>query len=427
MITLLERGRARGPRRCWAAARRCAVAVRERPPGYAARAPGRDSCPISERELGEIREGQRFPPQALASVDGQPLIVLYRGLRGRGPGPDFRDAVIQTPADILRGDVELHLRSSDFRRHGHDRDPAYDGLALHLVYRADDGPHTLLAGGRRVPLAALAPWVERRSEEIRRWLERPALWREPCRSAPSRLGDAAVAAALDRLGDIRFRRRTAELRCSLRGEEPEEVLYRAMMEALGYGGNREAFRLLALRLPWRGLRPALLSVPVEGRVAFALEALRVAAKGPPPLAWRAIGLRPGNHPERRLEGAAFLLAPHAEAGLARGLAAALDGDARRAVAGLTVREGRALIGAARALELLANAVLPFFAAAGGDGQARAMALYRALPRPAAYGPVRHLDDALGGAVRVDARRQQGMLFLRRHYCTQGRCGSCPLS
>jgi len=54
-------------------------------------------------------------------------------------------------------------------------------------------------------------------------------------------------------------------------------------------------------------------------------------------------------------------------------------------------------------------------------------LARALPRPAAYGPVRHLDDALGGAVRVDARRQQGMLFLRRHYCTQGRCGSCPLS
>jgi hypothetical protein len=244
-----------------AAGRRCAVAVRERPPRYAARAASRDACPISERELAEIWEGQRFPPQALASVDGQPLTVLYRGLRGRGPGPDFRDAVIQTPADILRGDVELHLRASDFRRHGHHRDPAYDGLALHLVYRADEGPHTLLAGGRPVPIAALAPWVERRSEEIRRWLERPALWREPCRSAPARMGDAAVAAVLDRLGDIRFRRRTAELRRALRGEEPEEVLYRALIEALGYGGNRKRSASLPGGCP--GGRPPLLAVPTR--------------------------------------------------------------------------------------------------------------------------------------------------------------------
>ena len=399
--------------------------ARYAPPRPFSGSPSRPS--LSERDLAHLWEGQRFPPQALASADGQPLTVLYRGLRGRGPGPDFRDAVIQTPGGTLRGDVELHLRASDFRRHGHDRDPAYDGLALHLVFWADEGPHTLLAGGRRVPLAALAPWVERRSEEIRRWLERPALWQEPCRSAPSRLGDAAVAAVLGRLGDIRFRRRTAELRRALRGEEPEEVLYQAVMEAIGYGGNREPFRLLALRLPWWQLRRSLAALPPGERGAAALEVMLDAATQPPALALRTAGLRPGNHPARRLEGAAFLLAPHVEAGLASGLAAALDGDARRAVAGLTVREGRALIGAARALEVLTNAVLPFLAAAGGDGQARAMELYRALPRPAAYGPVRHLDDALGGAVRVDARRQQGMLFLRRHYCTQGRCGSCPLS
>jgi hypothetical protein len=323
--------------------------------------------------------------------------------------------------------VELHLRASDFRRHGHHRDPAYDGLALHFVYWADEGPSTLLASGRRVALAALAPWVERRSGEIRRWLERPALWREPCRSAPARMGDAAVAAVLDRLGDIRFRRRTAELRRALRREDPEEVLFGALLEAIGCGGNREAFRLLALRLPWRGLRPALLSVPVEGRVAFALEMMLDAAARPPALPLRSAGLRPGNHPARRLEGAALLLAPHVEAGLVEGLAAALDSGAGGAVAALTVRDGRALIGRGRALELLTNAVLPLLAAGGGEGRARALELYRALPRPAAYGSVRHLDDALGGAVRVDARRQQGMLFLRGHYCTQGRCGRCPLS
>ncbi len=57
----------------------------------------------------------------------------------------------------------------------------------------------------------------------------------------------------------------------------------------------------------------------------------------------------------------------------------------------------------------------------------AMDLYRSLPRPAKYGAVRHLDEAVGTDVRVNGRRQQGMLFLLRNYCTQGRCGSCPLS
>jgi len=403
------------------------VALREGRAGCAP--PSTGSCPqpsLTERDISHIWEGQRFPPQALATIDGQPLTVLYRGLPGRGPGPDFRDAVIETPRTILRGDVELHLRASDFRRHGHHRDPAYDRLALHFVYWADEGPSTLLASGR-VALAALAPWVERRSGEIRRWLEHPALWREPCRSAPARMGDGAVAAVLDRLGDIRFRRRTAELRRALRREDPEEVLFGALLEAIGCGGNREAFGLLALRLPWRQLRRSLGALPPWERGGAALDLMLDAAARPPALPLRSAGLRPGNHPARRLEGAALLLTPHVEAGLACGLTAALDGDPAGAVARLTVREGRALIGAARALELLTNAVLPFLAAGGEDGRARAMELYRALPRPAAYGAVRHLDDALGGAVRVDTRRQQGMLFLRRNYCTQGRCGSCPLS
>lgn len=74
------------------------------------------------------------------------------------------------------------------------------------------------------------------------------------------------------------------------------------------------------------------------------------------------------------------------------------------------------------------AVLPFLAAAGMEERTgQALELYRGLPRPAAYGAIRHLDEAAGKAVRVDARRQQGMLFLLRHYCSQGRCGNCPLS
>lgn len=384
--------------------------------------------PLSERDLTHLWEGQRFPPQALTTTAGRPLRVLYRGRRGGGPGPDYRDAVIEAPWGTLKGDVELHVRTSDFRRHGHHHDPAYNQVALHLVFWPDEPRDTLLASGRRVPVAALAPWVERRQEEIQRWLERPVLWQEPCHSAVGRMGDDTVAAVLDRLGDIRFRLRTAELRRELARQDQDEALYVALLEALGYGGNRETFLHLAQRLPWARMRGALLHVPPEERAAAALAVLTKAATSPPALAWRTAGLRPGNHPARRLEAAAHLAARYAEAGLAEGFRPLLAGNGAQAVASLTLRErGRTLVGAGRAVEMLTNAVLPTFAAGLERRRGRALELFQNLPRPAAYGLVRHLDEAVGASVKTNARRQQGMLFLLRRYCSQGRCGNCPLS
>ena len=404
-------------------------AVRDRHRSITARRSQRGAqVHLSERELAHLWEGQRFPPQALTTAAGPALRVIYRGRRGGASGPDYRDAVIHAPWGTLKGDVELHVRSSDFRRHGHHRDPAYNRVALHLVYWQDDAHDTVLASGRRVPVAALAPWMERRSEEIRRWLESPSLWEEPCHSANYKMGGDAVAAVLSRLGDIRFRRRTAVFRRALAHQDPDQVLYGALMEALGYGGNREAFLILAQRLPWREMRARLRAHPPHRHVGAALELLVEAARGPPALAWRTSGGRPGNHPSRRLEAAAHLAACHAETGLARGLASLLSDDVPAAVASLSVRDlGHSLVGPGRAVEMLTNAVLPFFAAGIEEQSARAKELYRALPRPATYGAVRHLDEALGRGIRVDARRQQGMLFLLRHYCSQGRCGNCPLS
>ncbi len=355
--------------------------------------------------------------------------VLYRGLRGRGPGPDYRDAVIGAPWGILRGDVELHLRARDFRRHGHHLDAAYDRVALHLVHWPDERYDTVLASGRSVPVVALAPWLARRREEIRGWLEQPALWEEPCRGANERMGKESLAAVLDRLGDIRFRRRTAELRRRLDGQDADEALYGALLESLGYGGNREPFRILSLRLPWREMRRALSDVPLVKRNRFAEEMMVEAAKRPPALVWRAAGVRPGNHAGRRLAAAAHLAARHTDTGLVHGLGAELHGDVSEVIGSLVLREsGRTLMGAGRAVEVLTNAVLPAFAAIGSEPRAgRASELYRRLPRPAKYGSLRHLDEAVGRGVSVNARRQQGMLFLLRCYCKRGRCGSCPLS
>ncbi len=376
----------------------------------------------TEEALARLWEEQTLPREALVTRQGLPLRVVYRGQRRRGPGPDFRGAIIATPHALLTGDVEVHLRAGDFRRHGHHRDPAYDGLVLHLVLWDDEGADTLLRSGRRVPLLALAPHLE---------APRPLPWREPCRTALARLGATEVERTLDRLGDIRLRQKAAALAGEMARWGPEEALYRALVEALGYGGGREAFRALAERLPWRSLRPLLLAEREPWRARAAFLALREAAARLP-FPWSGRGQRPANHPYRRLAGAASLLARYAGTGLAPALLEAVrGGQPAPLLQALTVQGGS--IGRGRAIELAVNAVLPLALALADATDDRALALaaqqvYRSLGRPAAYGVTRHLDGALApGGVTVGARRQQGMLYLQRNYCSQGGCGRCPLS
>ena len=73
-------------------------------------------------------------------------------------------------------------------------------------------------------------------------------------------------------------------------------------------------------------------------------------------------------------------------------------------------------------------MLPFAAARAGsvEEESHVREVYGALPLPLRYGAVRHLHRALA-PVRPSARRQQGMLYLLKQYCTQGGCGRCPLS
>jgi len=426
---------------------------------------------LTEADLSRLWHDQTFPAEALATTEGERLRVIYRGRRGGVAGPDFRDAVISGPGGLLHGDVELHVRSGDFRRHGHKGDPNYAGVILHFVFEDDEGTPTMLPGGGAAPVVALAAWAKGRAAEIQRWLQRPALWREPCFSSPHRHGASDVEASLERLGDMRFRQKAGAFAMRLqemeeaggrvKGEDgrsgsgggfppppsfllparsetaavegaPDEILWESLLEALGYGGDREAFRLLGRRLPWSRLRPRLATLAARGRES---EARRLLAGGMEPLSRRgaparpAAGQRPTNRPENRLQGAAQLAARFAGEGLFDGIAPLLEEEPARArkklIATFSVPGA---IGRGRAVEVIANAVLPWLAALGPEARTRrAEALYRLLPLTARYGAISHLHEAVGGAVPVDFRRQQGMLYLLKQYCTRGGCGRCPLS
>ena len=110
---------------------------------------------LSESQLFEVWRGQRFPEGALVTRHGVPVRVIFPGRPGRGPGPDFRGATIAGPSGVpLRGDIELHVRSSLFRAHGHASDGAYANVILHVVFEDDMGVDTPLPGGKTAPVVA---------------------------------------------------------------------------------------------------------------------------------------------------------------------------------------------------------------------------------------------------------------------------------
>ena len=369
---------------------------------------GRKRPPLlPERLLAKLwraREGR-----ALRTVDGRRVRVVYAGRQAPGHGPDFQDAVVELDGVRETGAVELHRTPSDWRAHGHHEDPAYEGVVLHVVSRA-------APGGPDLPVAELrSPGRAGGAEET----EAPLL------AALARAGSAELRQTLVRAGMLRLRER-AEAAGRAAGEAGvEQAFHEAVFEALGYAENRAPFVELARRAPFAGLRRMAEGL-AEEEAAAALTAhlLTVAGLGPPcgdaagaameRGAWRTAGVRPANHPARRVRAAGALTAR-----AARGWLAACSQAVEAGPAGLerlfTASEnGAALTGSGRAREIAVNAALPLLAAHGGDGGALAEEAYRRFPAPpenAATREARRLAGAEG--MRLSACEQQGLIRLYR--------------
>lgn len=93
---------------------------------------------MQENFLHFIWQFQYFEQQALAVQHGEPLQVVRQGFYNRQDGgPDFKGARLKIGALDWHGDVEIHLRTSDWQRHRHHEDPAYNRVVLHVVWEDD--------------------------------------------------------------------------------------------------------------------------------------------------------------------------------------------------------------------------------------------------------------------------------------------------
>ena len=89
---------------------------------------------ITERMLQRIWVQKDFAASRLRALDGQAIRVLRAGTWNHREGPDFLDACLEIDGQLVRGDVEIHFRSRDWRQHGHQLDANFSSVILHVVF-----------------------------------------------------------------------------------------------------------------------------------------------------------------------------------------------------------------------------------------------------------------------------------------------------
>lgn len=413
---------------------------------------------MNEQFLSYLWQGRLFGPEA-ETVSGERIAVLHPGERNSDSGPDFFNARVRIGGTLWAGNVEIHVLASDWYRHGHQADPAYGRVILHVVWEADrpvfdqDGnPVATLVLKGRIPRDLLDRYDTLMMN--RQWI--------PCRSQL----DARIAGQFTlwapALAAERLESRTNALQlllASCKGDW-EEAAYRSLATGFGFRVNSHPFGRLAASLPLKVVRryagdrfrtESLLfgqaGMLVDGlhddypnmmKSEYAFLRRKHGLKPLETELWKFLRLRPPNFPTLRIsQFAAFLVASEA---LFEPLMSAPDVRGLLSSYGIEASEywkshylfDRPVTPRARPMggactDLLAiNGVLPFRffrrrMCEPGDPGAGVLDQLELMPGETNV-IIRQWKDA--GFPAVNALQTQALIQLKSAYCERKRCLEC---
>jgi hypothetical protein len=150
---------------------------------------------------------QKFDKANLRTVEGYKLEILFPGYPNPHSGPDFAEAKIFLDQLYWSGSVELHVSSSDWFRHEHQKDSAYDNVILHVVWNYDSD--VCYPNGKPIPTLALSHYVSSKALDnyTKHFLKKPRFI--ACEGFLNRFSKARWLAYQERLFVERMETRSA--------------------------------------------------------------------------------------------------------------------------------------------------------------------------------------------------------------------------
>ncbi len=203
---------------------------------------------MKEDLLHFVWRTRRFENSNLATTEGEPIEILRPGEHNSHAGPDFLDARLRISDTLWAGNVEMHLKSSDWIRHRHQADRAYDNVILHVVLEEDQP--ILRKDGMRIPCLELKSRIPERIGNTYQKLLHNEYW-IPCQHFFHGVSDMTKSMWLDRLLVERLEQKTGVIAEKLKRNDNdwEETFYQFTARNFGLKVNADAFEALAASLP----------------------------------------------------------------------------------------------------------------------------------------------------------------------------------
>lgn len=204
---------------------------------------------FTEDFLHYIWKFRLFEHENLQTVDGEELEIFSAGLHNSDSGPDFHNARIRIGETVWAGNVEVHLSASDWQKHGHTNDGAYDNVILHVVYRNDT--QLFLPNGRKVPTLELQSRI---SEALYNKYHKLVFGNQsfiPCENGIATVDGLTMQNWLTRVLVERMEKRSVNVAAALalnKGDW-EETFYQFLAANFGFKVNALPFELMAKSLP----------------------------------------------------------------------------------------------------------------------------------------------------------------------------------
>lgn len=224
-------------------------------------------------------------------LDGRRITVVQPGRWNLLGGPDFKNARVRFgEGPEQTGDVELHLHASDWAAHGHANDRAYDGVMLHVVLFPPADDHVTRGRSGAIPVLTLLSLLHHDLEEyaaedaVETLANRPAA---QIVEVLGRLPPLELVGLLERHAAERWRQKVHFARLRLQRLGWAEACHHAALEILGYRFNRAPMLRVAAAHP----------LETWAAPTFTADAVFEAERS----GWSLQGLRPANHPRRRLQ------------------------------------------------------------------------------------------------------------------------------
>ena len=214
---------------------------------------------IREMAIQQIWAEQDFTKENLRTVSGQAVKIEFAGWHNTGSGPDFREARLQIGEHSLFGSVEIHVDSSGWYLHQHEKDPNYNSVVLHVVL-FNSGKRLIEREDKcKIPELELASFINKAPStsetaaraDLKLFGELPGR----CGVTAVEHGTATLKKIIGHAAEQRIQEKMHLLLKRWDEQAPEELLFQLLFKSLGYSPFAQVFEELAKQYQFRELRP----------------------------------------------------------------------------------------------------------------------------------------------------------------------------